>query len=145
MYGFPVPPRRPSTPTLPIKRRAQLGITFLDYRFTEPALFDTALKPQCGGLYVVLVLDARGNPRPYRALYIGQSGDLSERLSTAHEKYPSWVRASAGSPLYVAFYKIEFSLSSAAAEQRLISYYRPDCNEVYNPPLTRLNTLRALL
>jgi hypothetical protein len=121
-----------------------MSIRFLDFTFTEPALFHTASKPGCGGLYAVMVFDASCSPRPYRVIYFGKARDLSERPSTSHENYRSWLRASAGSPLYVAFCRIDLPLLRGAIERRIIAHYQPACNETFNPAFTTLSTLRGV-
>jgi hypothetical protein len=144
MSNFLVPPCRPLIPALPIKQRTQVGIRFLDFTFTEPAPFDTALKPQHGGLYVVLIYDSSWHPRSYRPIYFGKSRNLSERLSSSHEKHSSWIRVSAGHPLYVAFCRFDSALLRTATERRLISHYKTVCNDVFNSAFTTLNTLSGL-
>jgi hypothetical protein len=131
-------------PAFPIQRRMQQWIWFLNLPFAGPTAFDVAHKPTFGGLYAIMVFDATCTPLPYRLIYVGETGNLAERVCRSHEKYPSWVRAAGGRQLFVAFHAIENSLLRRAAEQRLIGHYRPACNETFNPNALQLKTLLGL-
>src|ERR1700686_3464996 len=56
-------------------------------QFTEPTLFPRTpwgiSPPPSGGLYAILVADGSCQPRPFRAVYFGQAGNLAERPTTS--------------------------------------------------------------
>jgi len=112
------------------------GIFFNNLRFSEPILFRWASPLAWSGLYAVLVFDPACSPRPYRVIYFGQGGDLSSRVTTAHEKYSAWYAAAGGhANLYVAFHWLPTSTESqrVSAESALVREYKPQCNVVFNP------------
>ncbi len=111
------------------------GIFFRDRRFSEPALFVFHFPLLFeSGLYAILVPDASCSPRPFRVIYFGETGELSKRVTSSHEKYPDWVReAGTASYLYVAFHEIAGTQQARrAAESDLIAHYRPACNIAFN-------------
>jgi hypothetical protein len=81
---------------------------------------------------VVTVQDPNWGPLPHRPLYIGQTGDLSERPSLDHEKFPDWARAAHGKALYASYFVILPEQERKAAEKQLIEHYNPECNITYN-------------
>lgn len=129
-------------PALPLRRIQFLNLNFtgptplrLTYKpvfLGSPRPFSTTYMPSFGGLYAILVHDATCSPRPYRLIYLGKAGDLSERVCGSHEKYESWMRAACGAQLFVAFYLMANELARTSAERRLIEHYRPECNKTFN-------------
>jgi len=112
------------------------GIRFTNRRFSEPALLRGATPLSWPGLYAILVYDPTCTPRPYRVVYFGQGSNLSERVTTSHEKYSKWCAAANGcANLYVAFHWLPGSNESQrlTAEAELIRDYRPQCNITFNP------------
>lgn len=142
-------------PALPIRNRAQGWIRFLHLPFAGPTPlkltyrpvlaslathqrpFGTTHIPDFGGLYAIMVHDATCHPLPYRLIYVGEAGKLSERVCRSHEKYASWERAACGAQLFIAFHCIPNESERKAAERQLIEHYRPECNRTFNsnPPL----------
>ena len=129
-------------PALPLRR-----IQFLDRLFTgptplrltykpvfrgSPTPFSTTYVPNFGGLYAVMVHDGTCSPLPYRLIYVGKAGNLSERVCLSHEKYPSWAQAACGAQLFVAFHSIADESARAIAERQIIEHYRPECNQTFN-------------
>jgi hypothetical protein len=107
---------------------------FADLPFAGPYFLASASILTYGGLYAILVPDASSRPKPYRLVYIGESGNLSERVCTSHENHSSWVRAAGGaSGLYVAFHYITDQTARRATEKRVIAYYKPECNGTHKP------------
>ena len=93
------------------------------------------------GVYVILVFDDHWRPKPYRPLYFGESEDLWNRTTVAHEKYVSWqVHAGTVTSLYRAFYPLPGSTRSQrqAVESTLIAQYNPPCNERLSVSLASL-------
>lgn len=102
--------------------------------FAGPSPLASAATFNYGGLYAILTPDSSWSPLPYRLLYLGESGKLSDRVRTGHEKYASWARAAGGAGrLYVAFHIIENQTERRATESKLIAHYRPECNDTFNP------------
>jgi hypothetical protein len=116
------------------------GIKFCDRLFTEPTRLSSALIPPVSGIYAILVPDAGCSPRQFRPVYFGESSNLNGRVSTSHEKYNDWVRAAAGSQLYLAHHAtiLMNDQQRRDAECELINHYRPECNDRINtPPLLK--------
>lgn len=115
------------------KPETENWIWFQGLPFAGPTPLALAPKYNWGGLYAIMVLDVSGTPRPYRVIYIGESGDMAQRVGTSHEKFASWVRvAGSASRLHVAFHTIANQAERRAAESRLIAYYKPECNDTFN-------------
>lgn len=120
-------------------------IKFNDYVFSEPALLPAAstladtLIGQAG-LYVILVPDSTCSPRPYRALYFGESDNINGRACGTHENWSAWCRHAGTSALYRAlcplpgFTKIQRQL----AESLLITKYGTPCNDRLSFDFARL-------
>jgi hypothetical protein len=87
---------------------------------------------QNAGLYVILVVDSTWNPRHFRALYFGETGSYASRVCRDHEKYQSWVKASGGGLLFVAFHLIADESERQHVEKLLIADYSPECNKTHN-------------
>jgi excinuclease UvrABC nuclease subunit len=84
----------------------------------------------------VLVFDFAGSPRPYRPIYFGKTENLSERVTSSHEKYSEW-RAACQSltGLHLAYHVMRDSSDwqRSTLERNLIAKYAPRCNDVFNP------------
>ena len=107
------------------------GIRFNNRTFTEPAPFPVAIPPVASGIYAILVLDESCRPRPFRAIYFGESGNFLDRITEKHERFGDWTLEAGGvANTYVAFCPTPL----LKEEQRrwvkndLITRYRPICN-----------------
>jgi hypothetical protein len=112
-------------------RRPRAGIRFNNRTFTEPAPFGLALPPVASGIYAVLVADASCSPRPFRAIYFGESGNFQERVTASHEHYDDWLREAGDvANTYVAFCPTPLlkEVQRRWIENDLIARYRPACN-----------------
>ena len=121
--------------TTPREAPKPSGIYFKDRLFSEPALFSFHLPVLFdSGLYAILVPDTNSSPRQFRVVYFGETGELSKRVTSSHEKYPDWVsEAGTASWLYVAFHAmIGTQQARQAVESDLISHYQPACNIMFN-------------
>jgi hypothetical protein len=112
------------------------GIYFGEYQFSEPELIAAGLLGLSSlmgtpGLYAIMIADPYVNPRPFRILYIGESGNVQLRATREHENYEAWQRAGGQQPLYRAFHFMANSteLQRRMVESELIAKYRPPCNE----------------
>ena len=114
------PPPSPVTP----------GINYGNFRFSEPRLFPALTVPPFEGIYAILVTDMKFRPRPFRLLYIGETGDLGRDITLQHEKLDDWTREAHGHPLFVAWHTMISASSQQrrSAELELINVYRPPCN-----------------
>ena len=83
------------------------------------------------GLYVIMIADPSCSPRPFRALYFGQSEDMYGRANSNHENFLKWCGAANGCVLYVSFCAMIGSTKEQreTAETALIDKYNPACNE----------------
>ena len=109
-----------------------MSIKFSSYAFNEPMPVTLWTPPYRAGLYAILVPDITVSPRPFRVIYFGESGNLSERsFFKAHHKYFSQLQqAGVESNLYVAVYLMPVSTQEQrrTVESQLIADYRPICN-----------------
>jgi hypothetical protein len=123
-----IQPRAIGTPPA----QPQRWIKFSDLAFAGPTLLGLEPSFNFGGVYAVLVLDTQWGPMPYRPIYFGEAGNMSERVCPSHEKYKSWERAARGGLLFVAFHVIPNEAARKAAEKQLIGQYSPECNVTHN-------------
>ena len=141
-------------PTLPLRKKIWFVEPFtypsplrLMYRPVlpgSPRPVSTTYVPSYGGLYAVMARDASCSPLPYRLIYVGKAGNLSERVCRSHEKYPSWERAARGAQLFVAFHSIADESARTMAERRIIEHYKPECNTALNPNTLTLRSFLGL-
>lgn len=116
---------------------APQGIWFGNHCFTEPEILPCSAPASSSGLYAILVRDLTCHPRMLRAIYFGESGDISVHLTPWHEKYSSWCSVAGGAiNLSVAFLPLESSSSEARAAilSDLIAQYQPECNALAEQP-----------
>jgi hypothetical protein len=110
-----------------------MSIIFGGHFFTDPEPLSTWYAPESMGLYAILARDASSQPAPYKPLYFGETENFAARgIGGAHEKYLSWlIQAGGRSILYVSISIMPMStaIQRRAAEQALITAYRPPCNE----------------
>ena len=107
------------------------GIAFSNRAFTEPAPFSLALAPVSSGIYAILVPDDSCQPRPFRAIYFGESGNFLQRVTDDHERFNDWAAEACGAAnLYVAFCPTPLLRDHQRrwVEYDLIARYRPACN-----------------
>ena len=120
----------PNYAELPSPAQAQ-GIWFGGYCFTEPEILPCSVPARNSGLYAILVRDPACYPRMMRAIYFGESENISAHLTPWHEKYAAWCSVSGGAiNLYVAFLPMESSAPDerAALLSALNAQYQPECN-----------------
>ena len=93
--------------------------------------------PPTQGIYAILVPDQRFSPRGFAVLYFGEAGDISQRLTSQHEKLSAWYREAAGRTLYFAYHVTPGMTDQQRrnAECELINAYLPPCNERVDRPL----------
>lgn len=91
--------------------------------------FGTGVNVQAA-IYTVWTYDI--NTGKYPLLYIGETGDLAQRIGTSHHKYSCWINHSTGNMLYVGIKPMPSSIYTReqrmAEELRLINLYKPLCN-----------------
>lgn len=113
-------------PRIPVPR-----IQYGNRVFTYPSPFPPVISPVGQGLYVIVTPDQTFQPQPYKLLYIGQSADLGQRLTSQHHKYGEWLRTARGGRLFYGWHST-LGLTERQrcdAEEELIRLYNPPCNE----------------
>jgi len=111
--------------------RVRAGIRFNNSIFTEPVRFSLALVPVSSGIYAILAADASCRPRPFRAIYFGESGDFTQRVTRDHARFSDWTsEAGEAANLFVAFCPTPLLRAQQRrwVEHDLIARYRPACN-----------------
>jgi hypothetical protein len=147
--------------SLTTRQQIQWGIEFVthggtvSYLFEEPWQLSLWHPPRVAGLYAILVYDTNFEPRPYKAIYFGQSPDFSERgFPARHENYQDWLDTAkysslgmlGGPDLYIAIMRMPYSTEASRSkiEQELIEKYRPACNFRFNPLNGSLNSIARI-
>lgn len=110
-----------------------MSIRYGGYVFDAPAPLAAWSAPGKAGVYAILVPDQTYRPMPFRVIYFGESGDMSERgFLKGHRKYSCWIReAGSEESLYIAVYPMPKSTPEQrrAVESKLISEVGPVCNQ----------------
>lgn len=87
--------------------------------------------PRKAAVYVVMAPGTK--PDHYKAIYFGESENLSERgFYKSHQAYPCWIKqAGAETNLYIGVYPMPNSTMEQrrVVEQMLIKEYNPVCNK----------------
>jgi hypothetical protein len=114
-------------PPLPLAPR---GFNLDGHLFSQPARFPSPFIPPFQGIYAIVTFGSGLFGQIYRPLYIGQSDNLSRRVTKEHEKFEDWKRSAAGLPLYYSLYVTHGSEKERCdLEGKLIDQYQPPCNE----------------
>jgi hypothetical protein len=108
-------------------------IYFGNYQFSEPVVINEWETDEKAGIYVILVQDSGAKSQSYKAIYFGESENLSDSsFLGSHRSYDRWIRESESEGnLYIA----TFAMPDSALELRqgivafLVKYYHPVCNE----------------
>lgn len=108
-----------------------MTITWGKIRFDGPYKINNWDPPFRAAIYVIMIPgDKEGY---YKLIYIGESGNLSERgFYKNHHAYNCWIKyADSESNLFIGIYPLPSSTQSERTkiEQQLISEYNPICNE----------------
>jgi len=107
-------------------------IYFANYQFTEPESIRDWQAEDKAGIFVILIRDSKSKSQTYRAIYFGESENLSDSgFIKSHHSYDSWIReAESEGNLYIA----TFSMPDSVSDLRqsivffLVKYYHPVCN-----------------
>lgn len=97
------------------------GSSGAKYTFNIYSISDLGTFNEVQGVYIF----TRENDNRHRALYIGETGDASDRLTTSHEKLPC-VEENDGS--HICLMTTSNEGERMAAETDLIRAYSPVCN-----------------
>ncbi len=108
-------------------------IYFANYQFSDPESLPEWKTEDKDGIYVVLTKDPQAKSQPYKALYFGESDNLSDSsFLKSHKGFDCWIQESGSeADLYIA----TFSMPDSVSELRqdivtfLVKYYHPVCNE----------------
>ena len=110
-----------------------MAIRYGGYVFDAPAPVARWSAPHRAGVYAILVADQTYQPMPFRVIYFGESGNMSERgFLNGHPKYSCWIReAGSEQSLYIAVYPMPESTPEhrRAVAGGLISEIGPVCNQ----------------
>ena len=94
---------------------------------------NTGGAPAKSGVYLVYVCrhnEATGTVRLDKLIYIGEAGDVQDRI-TNHEKWPEWRQCvPRGSEICFSFADVT-NPDRERAEAALIYYHKPTCNTEY--------------
>lgn len=109
-----------------------MSIKLGNYIFSEPVPIASWSPPCQAGLYAIMVFDPLWTPFPFRVIYFGESGNLSEQgFLRSHHKYADLIQE-AGSErnLYISVYPLPNSTLEirGVIKSKLIEHYRPACN-----------------
>ena len=106
----------------------------IKYEFSGSWNLDTWVAPRLAAVYIIMVYDRTCTPQPYRAIYVGETQDLSTRgFPNSHHASTRW-RAEAsriGSPLYVAYHAPAEAIHDGyrtRVESYLETTYNPICS-----------------
>jgi hypothetical protein len=107
-------------------------IYFANYQFCEPGAFLNWTTTDTAGIFAILVQDSASRSRPFKAIYFGESGNLSEHgFFKNHHRCDCWVReAGSEADLYISVFPMPDSTPELrqGIEGFLIKYYKPACN-----------------
>jgi hypothetical protein len=107
-------------------------IYFANYQFSEPGVFLNWTTSEKEGIFAILVQNPTSKSRPYKAIYFGESGDLSERgFFRSYHRYDCWIReAGSEADLYISVFPMPNSTPELrrSIEAFLNKYYHPVCS-----------------
>jgi hypothetical protein len=114
------------------KEKSNTVIYFANYQFSDPECLLNWTTSEKSGIYAILMQDPTSRAKPYKAIFFGESEDISERgFFRSHYRYDRWIReAGSEAELYVSV----FPMHDSSPELRqgivtfLIKYYHPACN-----------------
>lgn len=110
------------------------GITFNDFKFSQPVQFRFCTPLRMAGVYAILKQNWAPTAYllPFEPVYFGETENFAERVTRSHEHYDDWVRAvGSEADIWVAFHWTIPGDRDArlAVEDSLIKYYDPCCNK----------------
>ena len=108
-------------------------IYFANYQFSEPESLPEWKTKEKNGIYTILTKDPQTKSQPYKAVYFGESDNLSDTsFLKSNQRFECWIKeAGSEADLYIA----TFPMPDSAPELRqgivafLVKYYHPVCNE----------------
>lgn len=107
-------------------------IYFANYQFSDPEYLLNWTTSEKSGIYAILVQDPTSRSKPYKAIYFGESEDMSERgYLKSHHRYDCWIReVGIETDLYISVFPMPDSTPEIrqGVEAFLIKYYQPACN-----------------
>jgi len=110
-----------------------MSISLNDINFDGPYLI-TYLDPHYrAAVYTIMYkADPANKPNEFTPIYVGESGNLSERgFFRSHQKYECWIKyASSVQNLYIGIHLMPDSTPEdrRQIESDLITHLSPDCN-----------------
>ena len=122
-----VPP--PSKKQKPPKAGIMIG--FSGHNFSEPEQLVNWNPPCRAGLYAITVPDQSIKPKPFRVVYFGESGNMSERGFSSHHKRSCWIKAAGRETnIYISTLLLPDAtpFGRTNLEHTLVLKHKPVCN-----------------
>ncbi len=109
-------------------------ITVANVKFTGLIPIDDWEPTEDAGLYIIMTQrDPTNKPNYYSTLYVGQSGDFSDRgFVDNHHKYDCWKEhANSDSGIHIGIHKMPGSTNEEreSLESKIIKERNPPCND----------------
>lgn len=109
-----------------------MSIRMTGYHFSAPVQVRLWEPPYRAGVYAILKPDPKCVPEPFKPLFFGQSGNMSERgFWLCHFALKCWLREAGGEDdLFISIHSMPDSTEASrmAVVQELVAAYDPPCN-----------------
>jgi len=107
-------------------------IYFANYQFSEPESLAKWNTEEKNGIYVLLIKDPIEKSKPYKAIFFGESNDLSDPgFLRSHQRFDCWIQeAGSEADLHIATFPMPNSTPGLrqSVVTFLVKYYHPVCN-----------------
>ena len=111
------------------------GIIYAGWLFSYPMPLFLSPAPSGPGLFAVQVTDASYKPHPFEPIFFGESEELADRSFPSPDAFRRWCQhpaVLAGSLLYISYLHLPYNRRfRQRVEGKLVSRYRPNCNEAF--------------
>jgi len=117
-----------------VKGRKNMAITWASIEFTNPVKITQWDPPYRAAVYAIMrKKDPINKPNTYTLIYVGESGNLSDRgFYKSHHKYPCWTReAGVDENIYISVYLMPNSTEEERREieGNIVKKIHPVCND----------------
>jgi hypothetical protein len=107
-------------------------IYFANYQFGEPEAFLNWTTSEKEGIFAILIKNPTSKSKPYKAIYFGESENLSEHgFFRSYHRYDCWIREAGNeTDLYISVFPTPGSTPNLrqGIKTFLVKYYHPVCN-----------------
>ena len=107
-------------------------IYFANYQFGEPKAFLNWTSSEKEGIFAILIKNPESKSKPYKAIYFGESENLSEQgFFRSYHRYDCWIREAGNeTDLYISVFPTPGSTPNLrqGIKTFLVKYYHPVCN-----------------